>query len=102
MVIRKIIRTVDKDKQLAQTSIFEAMMMLKKPWGWVTEQTTRNCFQKVGISLETQEDAMDDHDDTFKGMVDDGEGNSAVGKLEFDLHQLHKVRPDLARCRWAS
>ena len=57
------------------------MMMLKKPWGWVTEQTTRNCFQKVGISLETQEDAMDHHDDPFKGMMDDEERDSGVGKL---------------------
>ena len=28
---------------------------------------------------------MDDHDDPFKGMVDDGEDNNAVVKLEFDL-----------------
>ena len=39
LVIRKIIRAVDKDKQLAQTSILEAMAMLKKACGEVTEQT---------------------------------------------------------------
>ena len=63
--ISKIIRAVDKDKQLAQTSILEAMMMLKKACGEVTEQTIRNCFRKSGISLEAQEGAMDYHDDPF-------------------------------------
>ena len=30
---------------------------------------------------------MDDCEDPFKKMVDDGEGGSAVGELEFDLPQ---------------
>ena len=39
---------------------------------------------------------MDDHDDPFKGMVDDGEDDSAVGELEFDLNQLRKAKLLLA------
>ena len=62
----------------------------------VTDQTIRNCFRKSKISLEVQEDAMDDHDDPFKGMVDDGEDDSPVDKLEFDLNQLREARPGLA------
>ena len=96
LVIRKIIRAVDKGKQLVRTSILEAMMMLKKNWGEVTEQTIRNCFRKLGISLEVQEGTMDDHDDPFKGMVDNGEDESAVDELEYDLNRLHEARPDLA------
>ena len=95
LIIRKIIRAVDKGKQLARTSILEAMIMLKKGWGEVTEQTIRNCFRKSGISLEAQKGTMD-HDDPFKGMVDDGEDESAVDELEFDLNQLREARPDLA------
>ena len=38
---------------------------------------------------------MDGHDDPFKGMVDDGEDDSAVDELEFDLNQLHEARIDL-------
>ena len=72
------------------------MMMLKKAWGEVTEQTIRNCFRKSGISLEAQEGAMDNHDDPFKGMVYDGEDDSAVDELEFDLNQFHEARPDLS------
>ena len=87
---------VDKDKQLAQKSILEAMMIIKKAWGEVTEQAIRNCFRTSGISLEGQEGSMYDHDDPFKGMVDDGEDDSAVDELEFDLNQLSKARPDLA------
>ena len=83
---------VDEDKQLARTSILEAMMMLKNAWGEVTEQTIRNCFRKSGISLEAQEGAMDDHDDPFKGMVDDGEDDSAVDELESDQNQLWEAR----------
>ena len=96
LVIRKIIRAVDKDKQLARTSILETIIMLKKAWGEVTEKTIRNCFRKSGISLEAQEGAMNDHDDPFKGMVDDGEEDSARDELEFDLNQIRKARPDLA------
>ena len=36
--------------------------------------------------MEAQEGATDDHDDPFKGVVDDGEDDSAVDKLEFDLN----------------
>ena len=39
---------------------------------------------------------MDDHDDPFKGIVDNSEDNSAVDELEFDLNQLREARPDLA------
>ena len=37
-----------------------------------------------------------DHDDPFKGMVYDGEDDSVVDELEFDLNQLREARPDLA------
>ena len=36
---------------------------------------------------------MDDYDDAFKGMVDDGEDGSVADEIESDLNQ---VRPDLA------
>ena len=63
-------------------------MMLNKAWHDVTEQTILNCFRKSGISSEAQEGAMDDHDDPFKGMVDDGEDDGAADKLGLDLNQL--------------
>ena len=62
----------------------------------MADQTIRNCFWKSGISLEAQEGSMDDHDDPFKWMVDDGEDGSAVDELGFDLNQLPEARPDLA------
>ena len=39
---------------------------------------------------------MHDHDDPYRGMVDDGDDDSAVGKLECDLNQLREARPDLS------
>ena len=38
---------------------------------------------------------MDDNDDPFKGMVDDGEDDSAVDNLESDLSQFGEARPHL-------
>ena len=46
--------------------------------------------------METREGAMDDHDDPFKRMVDDGENYIAVDELEFKLNQLREAKPDLA------
>ena len=48
-------------------------------------------FRKSGISLEAQEGAMDDHDDPFKGLRDDGESESVVDELEFDLINFAKL-----------
>ena len=39
---------------------------------------------------------MDDHDDPFKEMVDDGENSSTVDELEFEVNQFRKARPALA------
>ena len=68
-------------------------MMIKKAWGKMTEQRMRNCFRKSEISLKAREGAMDNHDDLFKGMVDNGENGSAVDELEFDLDQLREAIP---------
>ena len=38
---------------------------------------------------------MDDHNDLFKGMVDDGDDDSTVDELECDLNQLCKAWPNL-------
>ena len=46
--------------------------------------------------MEAQTGAMNDHDDPFKEIMDDGEDDSAVEELEFDLNQLRKTRQDLA------
>ena len=82
---------VDNAKKLARASILKAMMMLKKVRDEATEKTIRNCFRKSGISLEAQEGAMDDHDDPFKGLRDDGENESVVDELEFDLINFAKL-----------
>ena len=38
---------------------------------------------------------MDDHDDPFKEIVDDGEDGSVVDELQFNLNQLREATPDL-------
>ena len=39
---------------------------------------------------------MDDHDDPFKGILNEGQDDSAVEELQLDLNQLRAARPDLA------
>ena len=39
---------------------------------------------------------MNDYDDPFKEIMDDGKDDCAVEELEFDLNQLRQSRPDLA------
>ena len=51
LVVRRITRAVDKDKQLAVISTLAAMMMLKKAWSEMTEQTIWN-FLKVRNFIE--------------------------------------------------
>ena len=43
--------------------------------------------------MQSQESAMGESDDTFKGIA---KGDHAIGELEFDLSQLHEVNPGLA------
>ena len=70
-------------------------MMLNKTWGEVTEQTIGHCFRKSETLLEAQEGAINDHDDPFRGLVDDGEDDSAADQLKFHLNQLREARRDL-------
>ena len=46
--------------------------------------------------MKAHEGAMHDHDDPFKEMVDDGDDDGAVDKLECGLNQFCEGRPDLA------
>lgn len=94
LVIRKIIRELEKDK-LSQTSILEAMMMLRTAWNDVTEKTIINCFRRSGISKDARKAAIDDDDDPFKEMDSAEDEEENVEELQFDLNQLRETRPDL-------
>ena len=88
-----MIRAKVKNKQRAYKSILEAMVMLRKSWNEVSERTIKKCFRKGRILMQSQESAMGESDDTFKGIP---KGDHAIGGLEFDLNQLHEVNPELA------
>lgn len=88
-----MIRAKVKNKQRAYKSILEAMVMLRKSWDEVSERTIKKCFRKGRILMQSQESAMGESDDTFKGIA---KGDHAIGELEFDLNQLHEVNPELA------
>ena len=42
--------------------------------------------------MKVQESAMDDHDYPSKAVVDDGEDDSAAGKLDFSLTWISFVK----------
>ena len=69
------------------------MVMLRKSWDEVSERIIKKCFRKGRILMQSQESAMGESDDTFKGIP---KGDHAIGGLEFDLNQLHEVNPELA------
>ena len=69
------------------------MVMLRKSWDEVSKRTIKKCFRKGRILMQSQESAMGESDDTFKGIP---KGDHAIGGLEFDLNQLHEVNPELA------
>ena len=79
---------------MIQTSIVEAMVMLKKSWDDVSEKTTQNCFCK--IVSKSHESAMNEDNDPFEEMLnDDGDNDDALGELKFNLNQPREVSPDL-------
>ena len=94
MIIRKTIRAIDKDRQVASFSILETMLMLKKSWDEISEKTIQNSFRKAGISAQSQESAMDENDDTLKEVLCNDD--DPIDELEFDLNQLREVNPELA------
>ena len=65
-----------------QLSVLDAMTMLYASWHQVTSECIVNCFAKAGICQETQENALNDHDDPFKDLQD-------------SLDELKKLRKEL-------
>ena len=58
-------------KKLPQTSILDAMQLLKSAWLEVSELTINNCFQKNRISEKSAEQAIIKEDDPFKDSTSD-------------------------------
>ena len=47
------------------------MEMLVSAWDALSTQTIVNCFQKTGISTESQETAIAEDDDSFRELQDE-------------------------------
>ena len=62
--------------------------------GWGDWANNSKLFPKVRNFIGSS--GIEDHDEPFKGMVDEGEDDSAVDELEFDLYQLREATPSLA------
>jgi len=102
LVLRKIIRALEKKAEVPKTSILEAMVMLKTTWDDVSSTTIVNCFRKSGILEDTRKGALEDEDDPFKDMESESDSDEeceerkAVNDLNQDLDQLRKIRSDMA------
>ena len=68
-VVRKIIQSVEKKKTLPKTLLLQKMQMLVSAWDALSTQAIVNCFQKSGISIESQETAIAEGDDPFSGIT---------------------------------
>ena len=67
-VVRKIIRSLEKNKTLPKISLLRGMQMLVSAWNAFTTETIVNCFRKAGISAENQNAAIAEEDDPFKEL----------------------------------
>ena len=79
--VRKIIRSLEKNKTLPKISLLHRMQMLVSAWNALTTETIVNCFRKAGISAENQDAAIAE-DDHFKDLQD-------------EIDALRTVQPDL-------
>ena len=81
-IVRKIIRSLEKNKTLPKISLLHGMQMLVSAWNALTTETIVNCFRKDGITAENQDAAIAEEDDTFKDLQD-------------EIDALRNVQPDL-------
>ena len=56
-VVRKIIRSLEKNNTLPKISLLHGMQMLVSTWNALTTETIVNYFRKAGISAENQDAA---------------------------------------------
>ena len=81
-VVRKIIRSLEKNKTISKISLLHGMQMLVSAWNELTTEAIVNCFRKAGISTENQDAAIAEEDDHFKDLQD-------------EIDALRTVQPDL-------
>ena len=81
-VVRKIIQSVEKKKNLPKISLLQGMQMLVSAWDALSTQTIVNCFRKSGISTQRQETTIVEDDDPFREFQD-------------KIVDLRSVQPDL-------
>ena len=62
-VIRKYISVMESNKELPKITTLDAMVMLNQLWSALPDTTVINCFKKAGISLESQQDSIQDTDE---------------------------------------
>ena len=70
-------------------------MMIKTAWDEVTKKTILNCFGKSEILLEVQTNAMNNHDDPFKEIMDDAE-DDCCRRVSVWTESTWRTRSDLA------
>ena len=85
LAVRKLILALEKKEPIPKFSILSAMCMLKKAWDAISNQTFTNCFRKSGIPEKDAEKAINDEEDPFKGLEEDGAEEDRVQTLGADF-----------------
>ena len=81
-IFQKVIQIVGKKKSLPKISLLQGIQMLASGWDALPTQTIDNCFQKPGISTESQETTIVEDDDPFQELQD-------------EIDDLRSVQPNL-------
>ena len=83
-VVWKIIQSVEKRKTLPKILLLQGIQMLVLAWDALLTQTIVNCFQKSGISTESQVTARAEDDNPF-------------WELQDEIDDLCSVQPNLIK-----
>ena len=70
-VVKKYIANFNSNKGVSNINILTAMSYLAEAWDRVTSATIVNCFRKVGICTESQQQSLNDSDDPFQELANE-------------------------------
>jgi alpha-galactosidase/6-phospho-beta-glucosidase family protein len=69
--VRKLVALIDNNLKpdVKNVDLYEFLIMLKRSWNEVTEQTIRNCFKKSGLSFHDNESHEYEFEEEFDNTL---------------------------------
>ncbi len=70
-LVRKLVALIDNNSKpdVKNVDLYEVLIMLKRSWNEVTEETIRNCFKKSGLSFHANESHEHEFEEGFDNTL---------------------------------